>query len=58
MNFNLQFNGVLEYKALKMTFGKGPLLPQKYNILQKRRKTTKVTLTEHDMNRERFKMSR
>ena len=34
MNFNLQFNGVLEYKALKMTFGKGPLLPQKYNILQ------------------------
>ena len=26
MNFNLQFNGeCLKYKALKMTFGRGPL---------------------------------
>ena len=42
-----------------MTFGRGPLLPQKYKILQKRReKTTKVTLKVHDKNRERLNMSR
>ena len=38
MNLNFQFNReCLKYKALKMTFGRGPLLSQKYNIPQKRR---------------------
>ena len=37
-----------------MTFGRDLLLSQKYNILKKRRKkTTKVTLKVHDMERER-----
>ena len=36
MNFNLQFRReCLKYKAKKMTFGRGPLLPQKYIIIQK-----------------------
>ena len=38
MNINLKFNReCLKYKALKITFGRGPLLSQKYNILQKHR---------------------
>ena len=37
--FNLQsYREFLSYKALKMTFGSGPLLLQKYNVLPKPRK--------------------
>ena len=45
LNFNFQFNReLLRYKALQMTFGRGPLLLQKYIILPKRQeKTNKVT---------------
>ena len=44
----------LKDKALKMTFGRGPLLLQKYKLRQKKSvKTTIVTLKVHDMNRER-----
>ena len=32
----------LRYKALNMTFGRGPLLLQKYQILPQRRKKTKL----------------
>ena len=60
MNSNLQFRReCLKYKALKMTFGRGPILLQKYLILQKVGKNyTIVTLKVYDMNRERFNMSR
>ena len=61
MNFNLHFNRgeCLKYIALKMTYGRSPLLPQKCKILQKKStKTTTVTLKVHDTNRERFNMSR
>ena len=35
MNFNLQFSReCIKYEALKMTFGRGPLILQKYKILQ------------------------
>ena len=44
----------LKYKALKMTFGRGPLLQQKYKILQKRRQKLPV----HDRNWEKLNMSR
>ena len=37
LDFNLQFTKeCLKYKALNMTFERGPLLSQKYNILQTR----------------------
>ena len=42
-----------------MTFGRGPLLPQKIkNSLKTMDKTTIVTLKVHDRNRERLNMSR
>ena len=42
-----------------MTFGRRPLLLQKYNILPKRRKKTNiVTLKVYERNRERLNMSR
>ena len=58
MNFNLQFNsGCIKYKALKMTFGRGPLLSKNYYIFQKLpKKTIKVTLKVHDNGRGRFNM--
>ena len=38
-----------------MTFGRGPLLLQKYIIFSKKAvKTTMLTLKVNDMNRERF----
>ena len=52
--FNLQFNRECsKYKTLIMTFGRGPLLPQKTSA-----KTTKVTLKVHERNRERLNMPR
>ena len=59
MNSNLQFNReCLKYKALKMTFERGPLSLQKYTILNENSvKTTLLTLKVHDMNRERFNMT-
>ena len=42
-----------------MTIGRGPLLPQTYDILLKKsEKITIVTLKVNDMNKERFNMSR
>ena len=43
-----------------MTFGRGPLLLQKYKILPKRREKTPnmVTLKVHDRNGEGLNMSR
>ena len=61
MNFNFQFNReCLKYKALKMTFGRGPLLSQLYNIhsFKTSAKTTTVTLKVHDMKRETFNIFR
>ena len=60
MNFNLQFNReCLKYKALRMTFGRGPFLPQNcLNSSKTSVKTTIVTLKVHDMNRKRFNISR
>ena len=44
LDFNLQSNReFLRYKALKMTFGRGPLLLQKYKILPKGRKNPHQT---------------
>ena len=47
----LNFNSTesFRYKSLEMTFERGPLLPQNYTILKKRRQTLKV----HDRNKKR-----
>ena len=59
MNFNLPFSKeCLKYKALKMTFGRGPLLPQKYIIIQNVGKNYHSDIVVHDKNRERFNMSK
>ena len=41
-----------------MTFGRGPLLLQKYITLQKVSKNYPSDIEVHDMKRERFNMSR
>ena len=60
MNFDIQFDReCLKCKAIKMTFGRGPLLlPFIKKFLKRREKNTIVTLKIHDRKRERLNMFR
>ena len=54
---NLQFNmECLKYKALKMTFGRGLLLSQKYNILKKRMQKLPTWLWKYIIWKEKDKI--